>query len=111
MRLPASQLLLAQDYHRLILKHQFSPASNTRLANLCGPADEHLRTVEEALQVRIQHRGDQFRIEGPKAKAQRALEILEAMYEMAGRPIAPDKVQIMVASEMPVDEDAQGAQV
>jgi phosphate starvation-inducible PhoH-like protein len=95
----------------LILKHQFSPASNTRLANLCGPTDEHLRTIEEALQVRIQHRGDQFRVEGAKAKAQRALEILEAMYEMAGRPIGPDKVQLMVASEMPLDEDGEGAQV
>jgi phosphate starvation-inducible PhoH-like protein len=102
---------LPLDYHRLILKHQFSPASNTRLANLCGPTDEHLRTLEEALAVRIQHRGDQFRIEGARPKAQRALEILEAMYEMAGRPIAPDKVQLMVASEMPLDEDAEGAQV
>jgi phosphate starvation-inducible protein PhoH and related proteins len=100
-----------QDYHSLILKHQFSPASNTRLANMCGPTDEHLRTVEQALAVRIQHRGDQFRIEGAKPKAQRALEVLEALYEMAGRPIASDKVQLMVASEMPLDEDADGAQV
>jgi phosphate starvation-inducible protein PhoH and related proteins len=95
----------------LILKHTFSPASNTRLANLCGPTDEHLRTVETAFQVRIQHRHDQFRIEGPKPKAQRALEVLEAMYEMAGRPIAADKVQLMVASEIALDEDAEGAQV
>jgi phosphate starvation-inducible protein PhoH and related proteins len=95
----------------LILKHTFSPASNTRLANLCGPTDEHLRTVETAFQVRIQHRHDQFRIEGPKPKAQRALEVLEAMYEMAGRPIAADKVQLMVASEIALDEDTEGAQV
>jgi phosphate starvation-inducible protein PhoH and related proteins len=95
----------------LILKHQFSPASNTRLANLCGPTDEHLRTIETALGVRIQHRGDQFRVEGAKPKAQRALEVLQAMYEMAGRPIGSDKVQLMVASEMPLDEDAEGAQV
>ena len=95
----------------MILKHQFSPASNTRLANLCGPTDEHLRTIEQALAVRIQHRGDQFRIEGPKPKAQRALEVLEALYEMAGRAIAADKVQLMVASEMPLDEDAEGAQL
>ena len=95
----------------MILTHSFSPASNTRLANLCGPTDEHLRTVETALQVRIQRRHDQFRIEGAKAKAQRALEVLEAMYEMAGRPIAADKVQLMVASEYPMDEDAEGAQV
>jgi len=95
----------------LILTHSFSPASNTRLANLCGPTDEHLRTVETAFQVRIQRRHDQFRIEGSKPKAQRALEVLEAMYEMAGRPIAADKVQLMVASEYPMDEDAEGAQV
>jgi phosphate starvation-inducible protein PhoH and related proteins len=95
----------------LILKHTFSPASNTRLANLCGPTDEHLRTVETAFQVRIQHRHDQFRIEGAKPKAQRALEVLEAMYEMAGRPISADKVQLMVASEVAMDEDAEGAQV
>ena len=95
----------------MILKHQFSPASNTRLANLCGPTDEHLRTIETALSVRIQHRGDQFRIEGPKAQAQRALEVLEAMYQMAGRAIAADKVQLMVASEMPMDEDDEGAMV
>jgi phosphate starvation-inducible PhoH-like protein len=93
----------------LILKHQFSPASNTRLANMCGPTDEHLRTIETALGVRIQHRGDQFRIEGAQPKAQRALEVLEAMYEMAGRPIGADKVQLMVASEMPLDEDDEGA--
>jgi phosphate starvation-inducible PhoH-like protein len=95
----------------LILKHQFSPASNTRLANMCGPMDEHLRTLEQALQVRVRHRAEQFRIEGPKPQAQRALEVLEALYEMAGRPIGSDKVQLMVASEMPLDEDADGAQV
>jgi phosphate starvation-inducible PhoH-like protein len=95
----------------LILKHTFSPASNTRLANLCGPTDEHLRTIETALQVRIQHRHDQFRIEGPKPKAQRALEVLEAMYEIAGRPIPADTVQLMVAAEALLDEDAEGAQM
>ena len=73
--------------------------------------DEHLRTIETALGVRIQHRTENFRIEGPKPKAQRALEVLEAMYEIAGRPIAADKVQLMVASEMPLDEDAEGALV
>ena len=94
----------------MIIRHTFTPPNNTRLANLCGPMEEHLRTVESAYQVRIQHRHEAFRIEGPKAKAQRALEVLEAMYEIAGRPIAADKVQLMVASEIPVDEDAAGAQ-
>jgi phosphate starvation-inducible protein PhoH and related proteins len=95
----------------LILKHSFSPASNARLAHLCGPTDEHLRTIETALQVSITRRNEQFRVEGPKGRAQRAMEVLQALYEMAGRPIAADKVQLMVASEISMDEDESGAQV
>jgi len=93
----------------LILKHAFSPPNNTRLAHLCGPMDEHLRTVETALQVKITHRQEQFKIDGAKAKAQRALEVLQAMYEMAARPIAADKVQLMVAGEQAMGEDEEGA--
>jgi len=95
----------------LILKHTFPSASNTRLAHLCGPTDEHLRTIELALQVTINHRNEHFKVEGPKAQAQRALEVLQALYEMAGRPIAADKVQLMVAAESALDEDESGAQV
>jgi phosphate starvation-inducible PhoH-like protein len=47
--------------------------------------DEHLRTIEEALQVRIAHRSEHFRVEGPKAKAQARLDVLQALYEMAAR--------------------------
>jgi len=78
---------------------------------MCGPTDEHLRTVETALQVSIAHRNEQFKIEGPKPKAQRALEVLQALYEIAGRPISVEKVQLMVASETPMDEDEEGAVV
>ena len=95
----------------MILKHTFSPPSNTRLAHLCGPTDEHLRTIETALQVNIQHRQEQFKIDGPKAKAQRAMEVLQALYEMAGRPISAEKVQLMVASESSLGEDEEGAVV
>ena len=73
--------------------------------------DEHLRTIETALQVSISRRNEQFRIDGPKAQAQRALEVLQALYEIAGRPIGADKVQLMVASEASLDEDEAGAQV
>ena len=95
----------------MILKHTFSPPSNTRLAHLCGPTDEHLRTIETALQVSIAHRNEQFKIEGHKAKAQRAMEVLQALYEMAGRPISAEKVQLMVASESSLAEDEDGAMV
>ena len=95
----------------LILRHAFTPPSNTRLAHLCGPTDEHLRTIEMALDVRISHRQEQFKVEGPKAKAQRAMEVLQALYEIAGRTISPEKVQLMVGTEQVLDEDESGAQI
>ena len=95
----------------MILRHAFSPLNNTRLAHLCGPMDEHLRTIEEALQVAIGHRGEHFRVEGPKARAERAMGVLQAMYEMAGRSIAKEKVQLMLAGDAAMEEDAEGALV
>ena len=95
----------------MILRHAFSPLNNTRLGHLCGPMDEHLRTIEQGLQVRISHRGEHFRVEGPKAKAERALEVLQALYEMAGRNIPRDRVQLMVAGDIPLLEDEDGAMV
>jgi phosphate starvation-inducible PhoH-like protein len=72
--------------------------------------DEHLRTIEAALQVSIAHRHEQFKVEGPKPKAQRAIEVLQALYEIASRPIAADKVQLMLAGDGALGEDEDGAQ-
>jgi phosphate starvation-inducible protein PhoH and related proteins len=93
----------------LILRYAFSPLNNTRLSHLCGPMDEHLRTIEEALAVGITHRGEHFRVEGAKAKAQRAIDVLQAMYEMSGRTIPKERVQLMLAGDAAMEEDAEGA--
>lgn len=95
----------------MILKHAFTPANNTRLAHLAGPMEEHLRSIEAGLQVRISRRQEQFRIEGAKGKAQRALEVLQALYEMADRPIPADRVQLMVAGDAPLAEAEDGSMV
>ena len=89
----------------LILKHIFTPLNNTRLSHLCGPTDEHLRTIERELEVKIAHRHEQFKVEGPKAKAQRAMEMLQALYEIAGRPIAASTVQLMLSGDGGMDGD------
>ena len=95
----------------MILKHAFTPLNNSRLSHLCGPMDEHLRTIEMALSVKISHRGEQFRVEGPKAQAQRAIDTLQSMYEMAGRAIPRERVQLMVAGDVPLQEDDDGSLV
>ena len=95
----------------MILRHTFTPPDNTRLTHLCGPTDAHLRTIEIALQVKIAHRHEQFKIDGAKAKAQRALQTLQALYEIAARPIAADTLQIMLAGDDTMLRDEEGAQV
>ena len=92
----------------MILRHAFQPASNSRLDHLCGPLDQHLRGIENALAVRITHRSEHFKVEGPKPAATRALEILQALYEMAARPISADKLQLMLAGDgsHPASSDA-----
>ncbi len=89
----------------MIHRHNFSPPNNTRLANLCGPTDEHLRRIEEALEVKIAHRHEQFKVDGPKARAERTIELLQAMYEIAGRPIEPATVQLMLTGDGKYSDD------
>ncbi len=93
----------------MILRHAFTPLSNTRLSHLCGPTDEHLRTIETGLQVRIAHRAEHFRVEGPKARAERALAVLQALYERAGRAIPGEHVQLMVAGDAAMEEAGDGS--
>jgi len=98
------------DNPRVILRHTFTPPNNTRLAHLCGPTDEHQRTIEAGLQVSIAHRHEQFRIDGARKSAERALTVLQALYELADRPIRTETVQLMLAGDgEPLAEDAGGA--
>ncbi|MFN5179090.1 PhoH family protein [Limnohabitans sp.] len=93
----------------MIVRHTFTPHNNTRLSHLCGPMDAHLRSIEAGLQVSIAHRHEQFKVDGPKAQAQRAMELLQALYERADRPIAADMIQLMLAGDSSLGEDESGA--
>jgi phosphate starvation-inducible PhoH-like protein len=98
-----------QESLLLILRHTFTPPNNTRMANLCGPMDAHIRTIEAALQVTIAHRFEQFKIDGTKVKAQQALEVLQALYEMAQRPIEEETVQLMLAGDTALRKAPDGS--
>ncbi|MET3382887.1 phosphate starvation-inducible PhoH-like protein [Variovorax paradoxus] len=83
----------------MILRHTFTPLNNSRLGHLCGPLDAHLRRIEEALGVKIAHRHEQFKVDGSKASAQRAMDVLQALYEIAQRPIDAAVVQLTLAGD------------
>jgi phosphate starvation-inducible protein PhoH and related proteins len=71
--------------------------------------DSHIRTIEAALQIKVAHRFEQFRIEGSKAKAQQALEVIQALYEMAKKPIPAEQVQLMLSGDTALAEPGEGA--
>ncbi len=71
----------------MILRHEFSPADNQRLAQLCGSLDANLREVEATLGVTISRRNEAFRIDGAKKPAERALQLLQTLYEKGRRTI------------------------
>ncbi len=69
------------------------PSDNARLANLSGPLDENLRLLEARLEVRIQRRGDTFRVSG--AQAGLAEELLRELYEQARtEDVTPERVHL-----------------
>jgi len=92
----------------LILRHLFTPLNNTRLAHLCGPTDEHLRTIEQALEVRIAHRHEQFKVEGAKAKAQRGDGDAAGTVRNGGAPHQPRHRAAHAARAMATAADDDG---
>ena len=87
------------------LRHSLSPADNTRLAHLCGPLDEHLRTIEAAFHVSVHRRGERFRIEGARGVPQQVADLLDSLYARSERPLSAEAVQLAVVS---AQRDAAG---
>jgi phosphate starvation-inducible PhoH-like protein len=90
------------------------PADNSRLANLCGPLDENLRLLEARLEVRIQRRGDTFRVSG--ARAALAEELLRELYELTlTEDVTPQRVHLALraheAGAAPSAAEEQGVRV
>ncbi|SPD63543.1 putative enzyme with nucleoside triphosphate hydrolase domain [Cupriavidus taiwanensis] len=79
MKVPSAEFVAPRD-------------DNTRLQNLCGPLDENLRQIEQALDVTIQRRGHRMTIRG--GHAQDAALALERFYNQARTPLSIDDVQL-----------------
>ena len=65
-----------------------------------------MRTIEAALQVKIAHRHEQFKVEGTKVNAKRGMEMLQALYEIAVHPIDEAVVQLMLAGDADLDDNS-----
>jgi phosphate starvation-inducible PhoH-like protein len=75
------------------------PDDQSRLANLCGQFDEHLRQVESRLGLSIRSRGNRFELRGPEAHARRGGEVLERLYELTDdEDLSPEKVHLTISA-------------
>jgi hypothetical protein len=88
----------------VIRRHTLPDADNRRLAHLCGPLDENLRRIEEALGVSLARRDASFRIQGPAPAVDRAAALIDALYDKAQAPIGAQRLSLML-----VDAGAPGA--
>ncbi|RZS54651.1 phosphate starvation-inducible PhoH-like protein [Sphaerotilus mobilis] len=93
----------------LILRHAFIPPDNRRLAHVCGSLDQNLRTIEAALDVVIQRRNESFRVDGPKRGAERAVALLQQLYDQASAPIEPARLQLELIQVMQAPASTNGS--
>ena len=78
------------------------PVDNHRQANLSGPMDDNLKTIERRLGVEISYRGNQFITVGKEAHCDAAISLLKDLYvETApvkgqSKPITPEMVHLAI---------------
>ena len=92
---------------------ELEPADNQRLANLCGPFDEHLRLIEKRLGVDINSRGNIFAIEGEPEATQAARRVLRKLFRQTEREVlTPALVNLgLQASGLDEADEDPGADV
>lgn len=89
-----------------------SPEDTSRLGNLCGAYDEHLRHIEQRLGVELLNRGCRFKVLGPESVALVARQLIETLYAQAGEELTREEVHLALAQaaaeatqSSPVDDD------
>jgi phosphate starvation-inducible PhoH-like protein len=72
----------------------FEPVDNARLARLCGVLDENLRQIENAFDITVTRRGEQFTLHGHPAQVLRGEMALKHFYARAENDLSLDDVQL-----------------
>lgn len=76
-----------------LVKHLTLDGDNSQLARLCGPLDENLRQISQALGVAIGRRGNRFEISGEEAS--KATTLLTKFHELARQgDLSIDQIQL-----------------
>jgi phosphate starvation-inducible PhoH-like protein len=93
--------------HPVSLDVVLEPSDNERLANLCGPLDEHLRLIERRLGVEINNRGNKFRVIGTQVSADTAARLLSSLYASTVEEILTAEHIHLFLKETHVEEELE----
>ena len=71
------------------------------MANLCGPFDEHLRQIEQRLEIRIKSRGNRFQLTGKSASTAVAREVLQELFSLTeAEHLDPERVHLCLQESL-----------
>lgn len=77
---------------------ELTPDNPQRLASLCGLANDHLKQIEERLDIRVLNRGNQFELKGKTASVRAAEDIIKRLYRetRGGKDLLPDTINLFL---------------
>jgi len=74
------------------------PSDTRRLATLCGQFDEHLKQIEQRLNIEIRNRGNVFALYGDNRSTRAAGQLLHTLYRETNSngDLTPDQVHLAI---------------
>ena len=90
--------MATENYTELLV---LEPENAQRLANLCGHLNEHIQQIEKSLALKIQQRGNVFKLTGAPANVQKASHVLDSLYRTTedGTALSPNIVHLTLKDD------------
>jgi phosphate starvation-inducible PhoH-like protein len=92
------------------------PVDNHRQANLCGPMDDNLKTIERRLGVEISYRGQEFTVVGKPSNCQAVVKIIKDLYlesqtvKGESKIISPEMIHLAILEADCLEQDNDSEQ-
>ena len=78
------------------------------MANLCGHLDEHLRQLEDRLEIQLKSRGNHFQLTGSAHAVEIGRRVLVALYALTeAETLDPERVHMSLQEHVRPDSEAQ----
>ena len=77
------------------------PDDHQRMANLCGQFDEHLRQIEQRLDIRINSRGNRFQLSGESDSTAVARDVIQELFSLTeAEHLDPERVHLCLQESL-----------